>query len=100
MLEIFVSGLNSRVKVEGSVLPDLWKIIGKDVGSFLPIARLWSIFHLVTSNICEYILELKLGPIVDEKVYVKFRGQRHKQYVNVNPYIIEIEGNCDLKITK
>lgn len=96
MLEIFVSGLNSRVKVEGSVLPDLWNIIGKDVGNFLPIARLWSVFHLITSNTCKYILELKLGPIVDEKVSVKFRGQRDKQYVNVDPYIIELEGNCNL----
>ena len=101
MLEIFVSGLNSRVKVEGSVLPDLWKIIGeKDAKSFLPIARLWSIFHLITSNTCEYILELELGPIIGEKVHVKFRGQRHKPYVNVDPYIIEVEGDCDLKVNK
>ncbi|HSK72683.1 MAG TPA: hypothetical protein VK892_13360 [Pyrinomonadaceae bacterium] len=96
MLDIFVSGLNTRVKVEGSVLPDLWRNVNKDVNAFLPLARLWSVFHLVTSNTCQYILELTLGPIADEKVHVKFRGQRYKQYVNVDPYIINFEGDCDL----
>lgn len=62
MLEVFVSGLNSRVKVEGSVLPDLWKNVNRDVATFLPLARLWSVFHLITSNTCQYILELTIGP--------------------------------------
>lgn len=96
MLEVFVSGLNSRVKVEGSVLPDLWRNVNKDIPTFLPVARLWSVFHLITSNTCEYILELTIGPVVNEKVHIKFRGQRHKQYVNVESYIINFEGDCNL----
>jgi hypothetical protein len=96
MLDISVSGLNARVKVEGSVLPDLWQNANKDINAFLPLARLWSVFHLITSNTCQYVLELTLGPVINEKVHVKFRGQRHKQYVNAEPYIISFEGDCDL----
>lgn len=96
MLEVFVSGLNSRVKVEGSVLPDLWKNVNKDVATFLPLARLWSVFHLITSNTCQYILELTIGPVDNEKVHIKFRGQRHKRYTNMDPYIMSFEGVCNL----
>ena len=96
MVAALVKGLNSSVKVEGSVLPELWKNVGKDVDTFLPLARLWSVFHLITSNSCEHILELIIGPVADEKVHIKFRGQRHKQYVNADPYIIKFEGFCDL----
>lgn len=96
MLEVFVSGLNSRVKVEGSVLPDLWKNVNKDVAAFLPLARLWSVFHLITSNTCQYVLELTIGPVDNEKVRIKFRGQRYKKYANVEPYIMSFEGVCNL----
>lgn len=96
MVEVFVRGLDSPVKVEGSVLPELWGNIDKDVITFLPLARLWSVFHLITSNTCEHILELTIGPVADEKVRIKFRGQRHKQYVNADPYIISFEGFCNL----
>jgi hypothetical protein len=96
MLEVFVSGLNSPVKVEGSVLPDLWKNVNKDVATFLPVARLWSVFHLITSNTCQYILDLTIGPVDNEKVYIKFRGQRPKRYSNVDPYIMSFEGICNL----
>lgn len=96
MLEVFVSGLKSRVKVEGSVFPDLWKNVNKDVTTFLPVARLWSVFHLITSNTCQYILELTIGPVDNEKVYIKFRGQRAKRYSNVDPYIMIFEGVCNL----
>jgi hypothetical protein len=78
------------------VLPDLWQNTGKNIDLFLPLARLWSVFHLITSNTCQYILELTLGPVIDEKVHVKFRGQRHRQATNVPPYIISFEGDCDL----
>lgn len=87
---------NSRASIEGNVMPDLWKYIDKNTDLFLPLARLWSVFHLITSNTCQYILDLTLGPVIDEKVHVKFRGQRHRQAVNVEPHVISFEGDCDL----
>jgi hypothetical protein len=97
LVEAYISGINSPVKIEGSGLPDLWKNVNKDSASFLPLARLISVFHLIASNTCEYILDLTVGPIINEKVYIKFKGQRHRQYVNAEPYIISFEGECDLK---
>ncbi len=87
---------SSGVVIEKSVLPDLWKSLDKNVELFLPLARLWSVFHLITSNTCEHILELTLGPVKDEKLHVKFRGRRRKQYVNQEPAVIEFEGDCNL----
>lgn len=91
-----VQGRSSGVVIEKSVLPDLWKSLGKNTELFLPLARLWSVFHLITSNTCEHILELALGPVNDEKLHVKFRGRRRKQYVNREPIVIEVEGDCNL----
>lgn len=91
-----LQGRNSGVIIEKSVLPDLWKSLCKNIELFLPLARLWSVFHLITSNTCEHILELTLGPIKDEKLHVKFRGRRRKQYVNQEPIIIEFEDDCNL----
>ncbi len=96
MVNLFISGFNTRVKAEGSVLPDLWQNLEKEVDTFLPLARLWSVFHLITSETCEHILELTVGPVIDEKIHIKFRGRRRKRYVNEEPYIIEFEGDCDL----
>jgi hypothetical protein len=97
MLEAFVQGISTRVKVKGSVLPSMWKEFKGGTSEFLHVARLWSVFQLVTSNTCEYILELTLGPIKDGIMHVRFRGQRHKEYSNRDPYVIEFEGDCDLK---
>lgn len=91
-----VQGRNSGVVIEKSVLPDLWKSLDKNIAMFLPLARLWSVFHLITSNTCEHILELTFGPIQDEKLHIKFRGRRRKQYVNQEPVIIEFEDDCTL----
>jgi hypothetical protein len=97
LIEAYVSGVNSPIKIEGSGLPNLWTNVNKDIASFLPLARLISVFHLIASNTCEYILDLTIGPVTDERVHIKFKGQRHRQYVNAEPYIISFEGQCDLK---
>lgn len=96
MVEAFVIGIDTNVKAEGSVLPELWSNLDDNPDVFLPLARLWCVFHLLTSGCCEQILHLELGPIVDYKLRVKFRGRRRKQYTNVDAYIIDFEGVCDL----
>lgn len=88
---------NSRASMEGNILPDLWKNSDEDAEQFQPLARLWVVFHLITSHTCQYILELVLGPIADNKIHIKFRGQRHRRAINVEPFIISVEGDCDLK---
>lgn len=91
-----LQGRRSGVVIEKSILPDLWKSLNKNIELFLPLARLWSVFHLITTNTCEHILELTLGPVSNNKLRIKFRGRRRKQYVNQSPVIIEFEGYCNL----
>jgi hypothetical protein len=62
----------------------------------LQMARLSAIVALKGSNVCEQILELSLGPITGEACHVRFRGIRRRQFVNVEPTIIELEGECSL----
>lgn len=99
MFEVFVEGIGPNVKVKGGILLSLWKEVNGDLTNFLPLARLWSVFHLITSNTCEHILDLTLGPIEDGVMHVRFRGQRRKEYSNRDPYIIEFEGKYDLNDT-
>lgn len=96
MFGVFVEGMFSKIKVQGSILPSIWKEFKGDRSRFLPVARLWSVFQLITSNTCEYILDLTLGPIKDGVMHVRFRGQRRKEYTNRDPHVIEFEGDCDL----
>lgn len=95
-LQAVVSGINTPMKASFSAIPLLWKDAKGDSSLFLRAARLWSIFHLVSSNTCEYILDLTLGPIKNSKMHVRFRGQRRKLYANREPFVIEVEGDCDL----
>lgn len=94
--QTFIFGIGSRVKATASALPLLWKDAKGDASTFLPLARLWSIFHLITTNTCERVLDLTLGPIKDGIMHVRFRGQRKKIYSNVEPFFIAFEGDCDL----
>lgn len=95
-LQTFVSGVSTPLKASFSAVPMLWKDAKGDSSLFLRAARLWSIFHLISTNTCEHVLELTLGPIKELKMHVRFRGQRRKVYSNKDPFIIEVEGDCDL----
>ncbi len=91
-----VRGLSGRLKVVGSIFPEIWERMRDQEEIFLPLARLWAIFNLKTSGTVEHVLELTLGPRDGNMLHVKFRGRRHRQYQNVDPPIITVEGDCDL----
>lgn len=59
-------------------------------------ARLEAVFRLKATSIVESILELALGPVVGDKLHVRFRGQRPFRYQGETPEIITVEGDCDL----
>jgi len=96
MLRSFVSGIDTRVKVADSAFPKLWQQFEGQPEQFLPLARLWAIFYLINSQTCEYILELTLKFLQGSNLYVRFRGRRHKSYVNQDATVIYVEGDCDL----
>ena len=93
-LESMISGLSSDLKVTEGAFPKLWATFKTRPQVFLPAARLWAVFLLKASGTCEYILDLKLGPIADNSMEVSFRGRRHKRFSNVEPAALEIVGRC------
>lgn len=92
----FISGYDSVVKVEKGIFPDLWTRMKTQPRFFLPQARLAAVYYLTMSRTVEHILELKLGPLKNGVMPVRFRGQRKQDYINQTPAVIEVVGNCAL----
>lgn len=97
MLETLIRGINTPIQVENCVLQPLYSVYKDRPKLFLELARLMAIFSLKAGDVVEQVLELALGPIEQASVHVRFRGRRRKKYVNVEPSIIEIEGDCPLE---
>lgn len=97
MLEIFVQGSNTPIKVGTSPIVELAKKVSRsDEMQFLRFARLLTLFYLKAGGIVERIEQLTLGPLTDNSVHVAFRGVRRKKYSNVAPAVITVEGDCPL----
>lgn len=96
LFESFISGSNAPASVSQCVIHAAHKSFGDDPHICLVAARLMAIYLIRAAWIAEEILELNLGPIADGKVHVRFRGRRKRRYVNVEPEIIELEGDCVL----
>ncbi|QDU94106.1 hypothetical protein [Lignipirellula cremea] len=97
MLESHIRGTSNPVSVEHCIIQVIYSSVGGDPEKFLRLARLASIYFLKAGGAVERILELALGPIEDGSVHVRFRGQRRKVASNVEPAVIEIEGDCPLQ---
>lgn len=96
MLESHIRGTSNPVSVEHCIVQVIYRSVGDDPEKFLRLARLASIYFLKAGGAVERILELALGPIKDRSVHVRFRGRRRKVASNVEPAVIEIEGDCPL----
>lgn len=96
MLESHISGSGTPASVGQCVIHVAHKSFGSDPHFFLVVARLLAVYFIRAAWIAEEILELNLGPIADGKVHVRFRGRRRRRAINVEPEIIEIEGDCVL----
>lgn len=90
-------GVDTPIKVENCVLQSLYPAYKDRPKLFLELARLVAIFSLKAGGVVEQALELSLGPIDQARVHIRFRGRRRKVYVNVEPAVIEIEGDCPLE---
>ncbi|MCI0387573.1 MAG: hypothetical protein MOB07_02215, partial [Acidobacteria bacterium] len=96
MLEAFVQGINTPIKVEDSPFPALYKVGRDNSSEFLAAARLYAVMRLVLSGTVEHILQLDLRMTGEGRLAVKFEGRRARRYVNRPPHVIRIEGECDL----
>ena len=94
-LEMFVRGGNG-FQISASPIPPLYHFIGKNQGQFEKFARLTSVLYLKLSNTVEEILQFDLKLLNPNQVEVKFKGRRHKRFTNVEPYIFEVNGTCQL----
>ncbi|HEY9638269.1 MAG TPA: adenylate/guanylate cyclase domain-containing protein [Coleofasciculaceae cyanobacterium] len=96
MLENLIRTSSTSVSVEDCVIHSLYPIDKDKPKTFLELARLKAIFFLKAAGIVEQVLELSLGPIYADKVHVRFRGRRRQVYLDIEPTVIEIEGDCPL----
>ena len=97
MLLHFIQGPLKELGIDEAVFATLWKKHSTPPADFLRQARLWALYYLRVSGICDDVFELKLGPIRLGKIAVKFRGRRKSRYSNGEPHEIVIAGTCPLK---
>ncbi len=97
MLESHIRGTSNPVSIEHCIVQAIYRSVPDDPEKFLQLARLASIYFLKAGGAVERILDLDLGPIKDGNVHVRFRGRRGKVASNVEPAIIEVEGDCKLE---
>ncbi len=96
ILNSLIKGFENSVIIENCVLIDLWKKLKNEPQLFLINARLAAIYYLKISRTVEYILALKLTLFKNNIISVEFRGQRKQAYINQEPAVIEVKGNCVL----
>lgn len=96
MIENLVQGLNSIVKIKRSGFIDLYSDFGADPQKFIEIAWISAIADLKLSASVEHINHLKLE-LSGDVLSVDFSGRRHRKYVNVDPYRINVKGFLDLQ---
>ena len=63
----------------------------------MQVARLAAIYALKASQVFAQVTELRLGPLVAEKLQVRCRGKRRNEYAGRGPTELTIEGDCLLQ---
>ena len=86
----------STVKTNECIVQSIVSTNRADIEAALCWTRLEAVFRLKAARIVESILELSLGPLVGDKLHVRFRGQRPFRYEGETPEIIMIEGECEI----
>lgn len=94
VFDTFISG-QGFVTIPESPLPRLRHAFPDD-DSFLDAARLMAVLCLRLSGVVEHVLKLDLTLLHSTRLRVSFEGQRHQRFTNVPPYVIKVDGECDL----
>ena len=101
MLEAFIGEGSTlyhktSLQIPKSPIPVLYQSFGQINGRFEKFARLISVLYLKLSNTVEDILQLDLEFLNSRELQVRFKGRRPRQYTNIEPPIIEVNGICRL----
>ena len=94
-LEMFIRGGNG-FQISASSIPSLYRSFGQTEKRFEKFARLTSVLQLKLSNTVEEILTLDLKLLNSNQVEIKFKGRRHKRFMNLEPHTFEVNGTCQL----
>lgn len=92
--EMMIQGSNAPYPANVCVFTQLYPVLRSDPENFLKKSRLAAIFALKAGQVFEYVSELKVGPILEDRMHVRCRGGRKKAFWNVPPTEIIIEGDC------
>jgi hypothetical protein len=96
-LESIIAGSSdSPVRTDKCVVQ---AIVGANRGKLkeaLCWARLEVVYLMKAAELVEIVLEFTLGPLQEDKLHVRFRGQRPSRNKSEAPEIIEIDGKCEL----
>ena len=96
-VESLVAGWSDcPVKTDECVVRNIVAQHRADMEAGLCWARLEAVFRLKATRTVESILELSLGPVVGDKLRVRFRGHRPVRYEGETPEVITVEGDCDI----
>ncbi len=95
MSESLVQGLNSIVKIQRSSFIDLYTDFGTNPIKFVEIAWISAVADLKLSAAVQHIDHLKLE-LNRNILNVDFSGRRHRKYVNVPPYEVNVKGSMTL----
>ncbi len=96
MLENLIRNSATPIRIEDCVLGSLYPVYKDQPRVFLELARLQAIFYLKATGVVDQVMELSLGPIAQGKVHVHLSGKRQQVYGNIEPAMIEVEGDCPL----
>jgi len=96
MRESLLQGHEALLKIESSPFVPLFREYGKDPSRFLEIAWITAAMQLKIGK-CIADIELLNLNLKGSVLAVTCRGKRARKYVNVDPYVIRVEGEVDLR---
>ena len=96
MREVLIRGMNTAAKIERSPFPDLYGALKSEPRAFLETAWIVAAAKLRLSASVEVIDKFVLT-LTGKTLQVAFAGRRRRQYVNVEPYEIRIQGAMELE---
>ena len=97
MREVLIQGQGAVLQIVGSSFPTLYREFGRDPSRFLQIAWITAVMQAKLSNTVASVDRFRLE-LNGSMLNVAFRGTRARKFTNVDPYVIQIDGQLDLRL--
>jgi hypothetical protein len=96
LLEAIVQGIRTPIAAKGSPFPALYRLLSNDIPLLLKACQLHGVLWLQLSGVVEHVLRLDVSMPEAGRLDVDFEGQRARQYTNIPPHVIRVQGSCRL----